>query len=399
MLVLAALAGCENDVPTAVGEAGFPAGQRPTTIDAVLPGAEFVRAATTFSGFADVRTLPYLLAANQFDGALTAHALIRYTGYPASATFGAGRLVGTVDTAATVPRAPITLQLFSLVQPFDSATVSWRFAVDRPGLQVPWRTPGGTVGRLLAEAQFVPGDTVRRDSIVFSIDSLTVQRLAEGEIAGLLVRSSEVNSRVELSGLSLESVARRAGRPDSVFTLTRGTQTFIFTPEVPTLPGVLRTGGPAAARTVLRLGLDRRVSTCRPPATAPGCREVPLREVTLDRVSLLLDPVPVPLGFRPVRRAVLQVRRVLEPELGRLAPLGEVLAEDTVPAAAFAAPGSAPVAIELTGAVRELIAAEAAEVTLALIGNPNNADFGLLWFDRPPRLRLLYTVPPTLRLP
>lgn len=399
MLVLAALAGCDNDVPTAVGDAGFPAGQVPTTIDLVVPGAQFVRSDTAFSGYTDVSTLPYLLVANRFDDALTAHSLVRYSDFPTSATFGAGRLVGVVDSAATVPRAPITLQLFSLVQPFDSATVSWRLAVDRPERQVPWRVPGGTAGRLLAEARYLPGDTVRRDSVIFPIDSLTVQRLAQGEIAGLLVRSSTTGSRVELSGLTLETVARRAGRPDSAVSISRGTQTFIFTPDAPARPGVLRAGGPTAARTVLSLALDRRVSTCAPPATAPGCREVPLREVTLDRVSLLLDPVPVPLGFRPVRRAVVQVRRVLEPELGRLAPLGEVLAEDTVSAAAFAAPGGAPLAIDLTGPVRQLIAANVAEVTLALIGDPTNADFGFVWFDRPPRLRLLYTVPPTLRLP
>lgn len=404
--------GCEDQLPTLGG--AFPPDQVPTTLEVVLPAAEFLLSDTVFFGFDDPRDAPYLLAAREFDRVFFAHAVAAYTDFPDSVTYSSGgtlrtdrqftypsgRVFVVVDSAASSPRIPTTLQLWTLTQPWDSATVSWSLAVDRPGEQVPWRTPGGTLGTLVGEATWVPSDTVTRDTVAWQLDSLTVTRLARGEISGLLVRNAAAGSRLEFGGMNLRASIRPAGRQDTTLTVTVGPEkrTYIVTPDTPTRRGVLEAAGPRGARPVLRLDLRQQVSTCA-AGGGIGCGTVPLREVTLDRVSLLLDPLPVPDGYRPLGATFVQVRRILEPELGRLSPLGEVLTPDTISASRFEAAGAREISLGLTGPIAELVNADSSSLALALLADPGDTDFGLLWFTSAPRLRIIYTVPPRPRLP
>lgn len=414
-LGLAGAAGCADDLPTATGEDRFPQGALPVTVELVLPPEAILLDDTVFGGFAGVENASYLLVANDFDGVLDSHVLARLSGFPDSVTYTvdgasrtdtafaytAGRVVTTVDSTASFPREPTTLRLYALDQAWDSSAVSWELAVDRAGEETPWRVPGGTPGTLLAEATWVPGDTVSRDSVVWAVDSLTVERIAREDFPGLLVTSERPGSRLQLSRLALQTGIRPATKADTVLsrTLSAGPQTFVFTPDPPQDPGVYRVGGITGARTVLRLSLDHRVPACANPASTPDCPLVTLREVTLNQAVLLLDPVPVPSGFRPLTATSLRVRRVLEPELGRLAPLGETLALDTVSASRFQGGGAAEVGLNLTRALISLAETETATATVALLGDARTAQFGYAWFAERPRLRLVYTLPSRPRLP
>ena len=412
-LTAAALAGCENELPTVTGENSFPDDRVPVTIELSVPADQFLVQDTVYEGFGG--SLSYLLVANRFEGALTAHGLARLRGFPDSVsyvqagatrteavqTYGAGRVVARVDSTASRPRTQMALQLFPILQDWDTTAVSWQNAVNKPGAIVPWTTPGGTVGPVASTGNWVPGDTVLKDSVVWQLDSLTVQRLARGEIKGLLVRPAQEGSRLELSRLSMTFTVRPAGRPDTAiaFSVSQGPQTFILTPDPPGGAGSLRVGGLTAARSVLRLDLSQQVSTCPPGQTGSQCRLLPLSQVTLDDVSLVLDPVAVPSGYRPIGPVFLGTRRLLEPELGRSAPLGDLLASQSVPGDRFAAATLGPVVIDLTGTTVSAVSSGATTLDVALVTDVGQSHFGSAWFDTTPRLRLLYTVVKRPELP
>lgn len=418
VFAVAASAACENQVPTATGVDLFPGGVAPTSIVLELPAANFLAQDTVFQGFSNPRLTPYLLVANDFDGALDAHTLVRFTNFPDSVTylvtgaarteaissFGPGRVITRVDTLASAPRTTTRFHLWALEQAWDSSTVTWEYAMDRPGNRVAWRTPGGTRGALLGEAVWTPGDTIRRDSLVWEVDSLAVRRMTEEGFPGLLITSTDPNTRFQLSQVSLSARVRPAGRTDTLVVaaiVNDGPQTFIFNPQVPTSTSVLRLGGLTGDRSVIRLDLDQTVPSC-PPSQGTGCPSVRLRDVTLNNVQLVLDPVQVPSGFRPLAQTRVVLRRVAEPELGRFAPLAEVVAADTVSIGSFGLPNGTPLRLDLTSAVASRLASDSTSLTLALLSesvSPGVVDFGMLWFDRRPRLRLVYTMPLRPELP
>lgn len=401
MLALALSAGCENDLPTIVGADRLPGGAAPVTVQVTLEPEQFLRADTVFTDYTDPRDAPFLLVANAFDGALEAHSLARFTGFPDSvATYGAGRVVTTVVEAASSSPGPARLQLWALDQAWDSASVTWTAAEQRDGTTVPWTTPGGSRGALLAEAVWVPGDTIAPDSVVFAVDSLAVARMAAEGFPGLLVTSETPGSRLRLTRLSLTAGIRTVARPDTSVarTMGLGPQDFIFTPDLPAPGSLYRVGGLTGDRTVLRLDLSQRVPGCADPATDPACPSVALRDVTLNRALLVLEPSASPAGFRPLTRTDVRVRRVVETELGRRAPLAESFAADSVSAALFAAPGGEPISLDLTAAVTQVVSRDTSETTIAILAEPEGGRFGPLWFAARPRLRLVYTLPlrPTL---
>src|SRR5688500_3732077 len=90
ILSLAALAGCENELPTLTGEERFPDGTLPTTVEVVLSAQQFLLEDTLFSDFTNSRDVGFLLVAERFDGVLTGHTLARLTGFPDSVTFTVG---------------------------------------------------------------------------------------------------------------------------------------------------------------------------------------------------------------------------------------------------------------------------------------------------------------------
>lgn len=405
LLALPLLVGCQDELPTATGADFFPGGARPVTVELILSPDELVLSDTVYRGFSSAHASGFLLVANAFENALQANAVARLAGFPDSVTYnaggssvttadftyGGGRVITVVGPLAST-NVTTRLRLYALDQPFDTAGLSWTSAGGTP--PVPWRTPGGTRGALLAEATWVPGDTVARDTVSFELDSLQVASLARPDHPGLLVTSETPGTRLQLSWLSLQTRVRPAALPDSAVTQTIGalSQSFVYTPEIPPAVGALRAGGITGDRTVLTLRLAHQVPACANPATTPNCPTVPLSSVTINQASLLLQPVPTPGGLRPLQAPVLRIRRVLEPELGRFAPLGQLIYTDTI-TPGFFAPGGGELALDVTRAVTLLSAEGLQETSVAILTEPEGAQFGYLYFADRPRLRVIYTLP------
>jgi hypothetical protein len=404
-LVLPVMIGCQDELPTATGGDLFPGGTRPTTVELILQPEQFVLGAAQYSDYTSPNNASFLTVAREFDGELTANALTRFTGFPDSIAFtvdGAttvtdefayteGRVVAVVNPAASREVAT-QLRLWALEQAWDTAGVSWTVAEGRTS-PTHWTTPGGTRGQLLAEAVWVPGDTTAAaDSIVFEVDSLTMARATEEGYHGMVVTSETAGSRLQISRLVLQATVRPADH-DTTLTVPvgGGPQVTIFTPPPPLPDGTIRVGGLTGDRATIDVLLDQQVPTCLPPAA--GCTTVSLRDVTINQASLLLTPVTTPGGLRPLQPVPLRVRRVLEPELGRVAPLGELLYADTVTASTFAPGNSAPLSLDLTGPISVFNTRGLDGLTLALLTEPEGAGFGYLYFTDRPRLRIVYTLP------
>jgi hypothetical protein len=404
LLALPLLLGCQDELPTATGADFFPGGARPVSVELLLQPEQFLLSDTVFAGNQSPHWAGFLLVANRFENALDARGLVRFTSFPDSVTYAFG---GTTHTTAEftygggevrtvvnplASTAGVTrLRLYELEQPFDTAGASWTVAGGRTD-PVLWRTPGGTTGRLLAEATWTPGDTAQADTIRFGVDSLAVARMAQPGYPGLLITSETAGSRLQLSWANLEARVRPAAHDTVVTQFVAGVeQTFIFTPEAPQT-GRLRVGGITGDRSVLALNLAQQVPACPDPANTPNCPMVPLSSVNINRATLILPAQPTPGGLRPLQAPSVRVRRVLEPELGRFAPLGPLLFADTLAATHFAA-GGAPVMLDLTGAITRLVAEGVQQPTIALLTEPEGGQFGYLYFADRPRLRVIYTLP------
>jgi hypothetical protein len=312
-------------------------------------------------------------------------------------TYGTGRVTAVMDTVSSVPSTSVVLRLYALEQPWDSSSATWQNASESGGAAVPWHTPGGTLGRLLAETTWVRGDTVSLDTVSWQVDSLAMREIATPGFAGLAITAAQPGTRVQLRGPDVVANVHPATHPDTTLQVVPSTvaQTFVFNPPVPQPVGVLRAGGVSGARTVLRLNLDYQVPSCADPAT--GCPTIALKDVTLNRAQLLLDALPVQSGFRPTLPHFLQIRPVLEPELGRHGSLGDLLTQDSIPMEIFQPPSGQTASIDLTSVFQTY--ADSTSVSLALLSVSRSPSFGYLWFTGTPRLRLVYSLPQTPTLP
>jgi hypothetical protein len=407
----ATAAACSDEVPTLTGDDAFPTGSIAVTREVVLPASRFFRVLGSFSGYTGATDAPFVAVANQFEGQLNAHGLARFRGFPttvtylrngttksdAAFTYLESRLVLSVDSVAVAGR-PLTLQVWEATQRWDQTTATWTLAVDSAGDHLPWTEPGGTRGALLGQAVYpVSGG----DSLVVTLSAAAVQRLADTTSNGVVLTVAETGARVEIADLLLRlSVRPDSAAPDTTILFTAGTgadRTTVYTPEQPDAPaGIIGVGGIRSARTLLELDLDQSVPGCLPTQT---CADVPLSEVQLNQVAILLRPEPVPLGFRALNDVPLALRLVAEPELGRVAPLGQTsLDQDAV----FAA-GDTVVALRVTSLTNTLIANDSLPRTFALVselsGLASPPTFGALFLNPDARLRIVYTLPARRPLP
>ncbi|CAN5833396.1 hypothetical protein BH23GEM8_BH23GEM8_15790 [soil metagenome] len=408
MLALPLMFGCRDELPTATGEDLFPGGARPSTVDLTLEPEQFVLSSVQQTDFARAADAGYLVVARDFEQELNANALVRFTGFPETVTYtinGAltteqnftyqGGQVVTSVVARSSAAVTTQLRLWELAEPWDTVGVSWTVASGRAS-PTQWSTPGGTRGSMLGQSVWTPGDTTAAaDSVRFTVDATAVARMAAAGFNGLVITSETAGARVTLSRVALQTSVRPAAHPDTTIALTivGGPQTFIFSPEAQNVAGTLRVGGVTGDRAVLGIDLRQQVPGCANPATTPNCPSVSLRNVTINRASLVLSPVRTPGGLRPLVSPSMRIRRVVEPGLGRFAPLGQLLFADTVPVARFASPGGAPISIDLTGPLLLFNATQVEQLSIALLTEPEGGNFGYLYFTDRPRLRIVYTLP------
>lgn len=420
--LLGTLSACADKLPTTSQDDQFPGGTRPSTLEVLLSPADLLESDTVFTGFLRPQDAfdSYLLVANQFGAVgtpLEAHALASFAALPDTLTFTAGgtshtdtaftfaggAVVAKLDTVASEFRVPVTLEVWALAQPFDTATVTWELAADSAGARRPWTTPGGTRAALLGSLQIAPGDTMLGDSVRIPLDSLAMAQARVGlkGAPGVLVTVSGGPARLQLNSLALRATVRPASAQDTTLALTSNTATraFVFTPAPPAPNGLFQVGGPVGARSIVRITLPKQLPGCSSASPLPCTQQVPLKNVVLNQVSLIFVPVAVDDGFRPTETVHLQLRHVLEPALGRRAPLGPVVASDTVPKGVFSTAKDTTVMLRLTDFAQRVAQTDSLTNTFALLNTIEGHEFGLARFLRQARLRIVYTLVPEPKLP
>ena len=417
LLALLPAAACKDQTPTLSGDPFFPGGSRAVTLESILPASQFLTMVGSFSGYQTESSFTDRVVANQYGGALSAHPLQKYV-IPDSVAFSvngvsltdslytitSARLVVVVDSLGSRV-APTTLQLYPIAQAYDPRTATWTLAVDSGAVHTPWTEPGGTKGPLLSSAVWTPH--AAGDTVLLPVDTARLPKGRPDSISVLLA-SAEAGTRVQLTStvLRLSVKPSNAGKDT---TLTVDVQParndFVFTPDPPPAGGTIQAGGIFADRTIFKVNLDQQLPGCA-PADQP-CPAVTLRDVRLNRVSLLLRPLPVPLGYDPLRSVPLELWLVPEPDLGRRAPLapsritnGSAL--DSVQV--FHAVADTVVELPITLQTVLQTQSDSLQVAFALIGEVTAGSaslrtFGLGRYEPTPRLRIVYTLPTRPSLP
>ncbi|HEX8360922.1 MAG TPA: hypothetical protein VF613_12480 [Longimicrobium sp.] len=435
--LVAGSAACGDDSPTLAGDPFFPGGTRPTTREVIIPAGAAFRPLGVFTNYSGPANAPYSVVANRFGGELSANALYRTSrGFPAELRYTqdnvnrtdtvyravGGSLVVRLDSASS-SAGPVTLQAYRIAQNWHAPTATWENASDTSGVRTPWATPGGTRGALLSQRVYT---AQAGDSLVLPLDSAAVAALRDSTGFGLMLSVAETGARLQIDQGSQPPVLRVSLRPASALRdtlistdISLGSQpnTFVFTPEPPQPVGALAAGGIRSARSLFSLVFPDSLDAC--PAGTTPCGRVALRDVSLNRVSLILRRLPVSPAFSPLDSTILSVFSITEPELGRRAPLGEpVLDPDarvvalvrnlvTPQQAAVFAPGDTTVELDFTNFATVASRGDTVPTTFALLGGPSVGissirqfqTFGLAAFAPEPRLRIVYTPRARAELP
>jgi len=416
LLPLLAAAACKDSTPTLSGDEFFPGGGRPVTLEAVIPASQFLQTVGTFSGFESGHTFPEQVVANQYQGVLNAHALDRFV-FPDSLAFSqdgssktdtlfgvrSARLVLTIDTLGSKLGGSTTIQAYELAQRYDALTATWDSASNTDSTRVLWTQPGGTTGALLGQGTYTHA---AGDSVVIALDSATVARIRPASFPGVLL-AVNTGARLQIAStvLRLRTRPSNAVRDTTIaLDVNPSGQAFVFTPQPPTPAGSWLAGGVNAARTLFSVDLDQPLPGCAGPA---ACASVRLKDVQLNRVSLLLKPRPSPAGFDPLRPVTLTLWTVDEPELGRRAPLQQLAIDADIAANSFINQLVSDTVVELpiTLLARQRAQNDSLQLSFALLGQtpPSSGTsfraFGLSAFDALPRLRIVYTLPTRPQLP
>jgi hypothetical protein len=410
-------AGCEDRVPT-FPEGQLPGQSRAQTIELLLPAADFLRADTVFDGFASQNQFGALVVANRFGDGLTrpplqSNALARFA-IPDTVVYTRAGTVRT-DSVASYVGGEITallqgdrsridgdveLSLHVAAEAWDTSA-TWQLAEGVPGAVRSWQTPGGTRGALLARIRLAAGDAALPDTLRWAMDSVAMARLTEGARHGVVITAEGAQGRLQLVLLSLRAEARPVGVTDTVvpFTIFPAAQRFVFTPEPPIGGDGYEVGGVRGARTVLRLQLPETLPAC--PPGSPPCGTVRMVDARLNQVALLMTPQRNRDGFEPLGTSFIQLRRMLEPELGRFSPLGVPgVGGDSIPARSFAMGPDTTIAVQLVpDLIRRMVADTTRTATIALLDSPEGGFFGVSRLRRDMRLRIIYTILPQPTLP
>jgi hypothetical protein len=413
--VAALVAACGEEGPISVGADLMGPGVR--TYEVTLDPADFLVADTTYDRIGSLDDAAFRMAAHAFDGELEARTLlsllrpetVTYTpseGQSRTDTiqaFMGATLTLVVDTLATSVR-PIDVQVVQVMEEWHRRTATWDVRIDTSGVTETWATPGGTPGPVLGEATWTGGDTLQ---IVLDSAAVAVWDDTAAARFGGMIRSVTPGSRLFVTALTFQFDVVPTGT-DTVVTAGQLLESkIIVAPEDPgPEAGVLRIGGLPAWRTLLHFRPMAEVQIPCGPGQPPGCT-LPLQGVTINQAALLLEPMAA--GLRRIERATrIEGRGVFQGPgvpLARspLAPAFD-LPSDTLVATYFLAPDqeTPAVLVPVTRYVRINMEPSGGDEVpprwLALIpinerGMFGYAAFGGLGSDRPPRLRLVVSVP------
>jgi hypothetical protein len=424
-LTAAFAAGCDDELPTSVGDE-IPA--EPVSVEILIPWSGFASNLAVFGGYGSPSELGGGVLANAYEGTLTAHTLIDFRSYPSvasvrdstgtirpdsSLTYVGGRLVAFFDTIESTNAGPVTIGLGALQNEWDERTASWSLAVDTINDQQPWPEPGAGPVVGFGTAVWDPAES---DSAVFTLDSAMVAVWADttGSSTGARVELVDPGARLTLRNALLRVQARPSLDPDTIVELTPITDrlTLVYDPQPPPPADGVRIGGAPAWRTVLDVTIPEALTgppefcavvTC-PHAVKPG---------EISYAALVLTSRASEPAFQPSDSILLDVRPVFNRASMPKSPLGTSLTGGpqgrAVAAPAFGSSPGVTVEIPFTSYARDLLRGEDTSgdpvpPTLALLSVFEPFSIAFASFEGPgsatePLLRLVLTIGPPVELP
>jgi hypothetical protein len=408
------MVGCGDESPTGVGSELLGPGVE--TYEVILDAADFLVADTTYNQIGTLRDALFFMAAHQFGGELEARTLfslnrpytVTHTPPGGSArtdsiqAFVGGTLTLVVDTLASSP-GPIDFEVVQVIEEWHAPSASWTVRIDTADVRELWAQPGAGSGPVLGGGTWVEGDTLR-----IVLDSAAVQVWNDTTAARLggLLRATTPDSRIFFETINFRYDAAPV-EVDTIIAVGNVVMSRIIAPPDPMAPApeVLRVGGLPAWRSLLRFRPLTELRVPCPPTAPAGCT-LGLDDVTINLASLLLEPLPA--GPRRLERPMWIEARALLGTAGvplSRSPLSPLVGQpsDTVSAALFteAAPAPGTVRLPITSYVRrhfDETQEDPVPLWLALTAGGERGQFGYAAFaglrsDRPPRLRLVLSVP------
>jgi len=411
--------GCAEDIPTTIAGPLVPRGDV-RTFEVFLDASQYLAFDTAFSGYLKPFETLVLIAAKQFEGVVDANTLAKLAKAPASIQvrdsagqvrtdtlprFPSGAVIVKIDTLGSSGNG--TVGVYRIGEQWDAFSAKWRFRVDTGGVQLPWSTPGGTRAGLIGTAAW----TSSVDSLVFPVDSQQIATwmaqddTTRGALVAVDQTTSPTGTRIRISSVTLRLDAKSSIRRDTtvIVNIEGLINTFVSTPDAPTVSSTIRVAGVPTWRTflVLRESLGDVTVPC--PET-PTCR-VPLRDVHINVAELLLRPTASPAGFSPEVSIDIDARIAVEGggniPLSRTPVTTEVLGglRAPIPKTRFVANDTGP---EIELPITLLFAALVSDTTaadspqrpprrIALLTIPEARSFGFATFRPEPRLRLILT--------
>jgi len=426
-LAVLVIGSCGREVPTGVGGSLLPE-DAVRTFEVLLDGSAWLVRDTAFSKFDRAFGAPFLIVAENFDGALDAHTLARF-GIPAviaaldstgvsrndsTPVFIGGRVVLQLDTLRSSGDLPILMRIHRITESWDPATASWTHRVDSAGNRQTWAQPGALGGPAIDTASWtgaVDSLGVRVDSLVIPVDSQTIAAWSDTttNARGVVITMVTPGGRLRSSDLVLRLDARPTFRPDTIVTVTSrpSDPVFIYDPVLPDAAPTPFIGGRPSWRTYfeVRDGLDTLSIAC--PEVSATCR-VRLGDVNVTYAGIQLQPAPAPPGFAPQDSLRIGAQTLVLSEFTPIerSPLGQGVGATRrfLQPAEFRPPADGPL-VEVP--ITEFVAALAADTLvdgappsrwIGLLPLVEGVDFGLAAFQPSPVLRLILTIANELQL-
>lgn len=410
LLALAAASACTEEALTGV-EGEEPPGQAADSRTLAVPVDELALwRDTTYTGFATVQDVPFVIAADQ--AGFRSRALLTINGVPDSI---GGQPIDSVGemflqvVADTVRSAfsgdSATLEIHSLSQRFSPEEATWERAEEGR----PWQTAGGDLETKLAELGFrlaAEGDSLTTDELRVpfggAADSLIAAWSAAGAVPAMALRVRGEGNRLVIRQLRMALRARNADMDSlELVTAVDDSSTFIHDPPLPPAGQRLRLGGLPASRFYF---------VFLPPDTVG---DIPLRGSQVNRAELIFHPASDSASvFRPSLTLGAGANRLLaDPfELGPRTPIGPGVGDRrTFPLRPDSLEAGRPIRLRVTGLVQAWADAPPDSLEEFRVGVrpiPDGQDLGFWEFgsveaapEVRPELRLVITPPTDFSLP
>ena len=375
LFVVATLAACSDEIPTALDEGLLPL--KPVTLEVLIPWSQFATGTQVVGGFGRADQVGMGTIANAFGGRLNARTLLHMVPQTSDSVIDnalvdiAGDTLTTIvggvfmlrfDPDASTNQGPVTVSVGRTSTHWAASTASWQFAVDSLDLQEEWPEVGGGSVAPLGSGEWNP---LEGDSLLIPLGLAALATVLDTTSAEFGVRI-DLETPGELLQVIFGEIQLFAAIEgvDTLVSLPPVSvidQTFIYDPA-PGPPDGLRVGGIPSWRTVISMALPTTVAGTPEVCALVTCPLV-LTPERINHASLVLNTRPNELGFRPTDSLVVHARSLFAPEVLPKSPVGPPIFVDelgltvgaALSSAAFVPGGERSVEVPITPLAWDLV--------------------------------------------